>query len=302
MDEGKVASAGAQYLKNYSSEYPKVLFHCHVFPVDPKSFPPDPATGVSPGTMRHLCALARELGFDSVTAVSPNEVPPGRGTARIDEDKDGPGWLLNEAQGHAEVMLFASLNPEDRRSPDRLIKAHRDGFTGVKFHPFIGRFAVDADRDRAFYEVLDGLRMPLLIHTGIVPHYQPWPIEKHHPFRIDALACKFPGIPIIVAHGGGRPFCREVLAVLQSNENTYLDLTHVLDRKYAWHIPADDLQAFFDQIGPSRIMYGTDYPWYRSDDLTRDLAYLRGLGVDKKAMDLLLGGTFVRVAAQVQGR
>jgi predicted TIM-barrel fold metal-dependent hydrolase len=137
--------------------------------------------------------------------------------------------------------------------------------------------------------------MPLLIHTGVIPHYQPWPISEHHPFRIDALANKYPGIPIILAHGGGRPFCREVLAVMQSNENTYLDLTHVLDKKYAWHIPLDDLQAFFDQIGPERIIYGTDYPWYRADDLARDLTLLKNLGVDRGALDMLMGGTFLKL-------
>jgi len=61
---------------------------------------------------------------------------------------------------------------------------------------------------------------------------------------------------------------------------------------------ADDLAAFFDQIGPARIIYGTDYPWYKPDDLARDLGALAALGVDKAGMDLLMGGTFASILAK----
>ena len=285
-------------LAGYQGRFPKILFHCHVFPADPGKFPPDPATGLLPGSVEHLRALASRLGFDRVMAISPSEVPPGRATARIDEGADGLAWLAQRAKHDADILLFANLNPDNKRSPDRVAKAHEDGFTGVKLHPVIGQFAIDAARDSVFYGVLNTLRMPLLIHTGVIPHLQPWPISEHHPFRIDALANKYPNIPVVLAHGGGRPFCREVLAVMQANENTYLDLTHVLDRKYAWHIPLDDLQAFFDQIGPERIIYGTDYPWYRPDDLARDLEVLKSLGVDRSALDMLMGGTFLKLLTE----
>jgi hypothetical protein len=102
-------------LTEYRGCSPKILFHCHVFPADPVKFPPDPATGFSPGSVEHLRALARQLGFDRVTAISPSEVPPGRATARIDERKDGLAWLAEKAKLGADVMLFATLNPEDKR-------------------------------------------------------------------------------------------------------------------------------------------------------------------------------------------
>ncbi len=284
-------------LAGYASAHPKILFHCHVFPPAGR-FTPDPATGLMPGTAPHLAALAKSLGFEKATAISPSEVPAGRGTARIDEDADGLAWLAGEAERQPEILLFANIDPSRSDSPARIEKAFQSGFAGVKFHPFIGQFSIDAARDAEFYAVLNARRLPLLVHVGVVPHCQPWPIRHHHPFLLDDVAYDFPDIPIILAHGGGRPFCREVLAVMQSNPNTYLDLTHTLDRRYAWHLPADDLAAFFDQIGPARIIYGTDYPWYKPDDLARDLGTLAALGVDKAGMDLLMGGTFASILAK----
>lgn len=274
---------------------PRVFFHCHSFPPNPQKFPSDPETGFFPGSIDHLSAFISHLGFDRATAISPFEVPPGRCTSRIGEGEDGLAWLESEAKGRKEIFLFAALNPQLKNSVERLSKAREKGFTGVKFHPPICRFSIDASRDREFYELLQSCRMPLLIHTGVFSSPEPWPLEEYHPLRIDRMANLFPGIPVILAHGGGRAFCREELAVFQANPNTYLDLTHTLDKKYAWHIPTPDLEAFFDQLGSSRIIYGADYPWFTEDDYRRDLNFLKALGLEEKDFELVLGGTFMQI-------
>jgi len=285
----------AKILENSSAAHPRILFHCHCFPPNPERFPLDPDTGFYPGSVNHLCAFISSNGFEFATALSPFEVPSGRCTSRVDEGTDGLAWLEQQAGGGDQILLFASLDPQQKKSCERLAAARERGFTGVKFHPPICRFSIDPRRDSEFYQLLDDYRMPLLIHTGVFSYGRPWPLSEYHPLKIDMLANRFPGIPIIFAHGGGRAFCREVLGVLQATPNTYLDLTHSLDRKYDWHIPTADMEAFFDRLGPSRIIYGVDYPWYSAADLARDLAYLKKLGLEDKDLDLVLGGTFKKI-------
>jgi len=296
QDEQKETPEGMR--ANSSGDYPRVFFHCHCFPPNPERFPLDQSTGFYPGSIEYLCAFISRLGFDYATAISPFEVPPGRCTSRIDKDADGLAWLEEQAGGRDEILLFASLDPGSKKSGERLTYAHERGFAGVKFHPVICRFSIDAERDRQFYQLLADYRMPLLIHTGVFSSGEPWPLAEYHPLRIDRLANLFPDIPIIFAHGGGRAFCREVLGVLQANPNTYLDLTHSLDSKYAWHIPRSDMEAFFDRLGPSRIIYGTDFPWFAADDFSRDLAYLKKMGLNQKDLNLVLGGTFMQIIAK----
>lgn len=274
---------------------PRVLFHCHCFPANPERFPLDPDTRLYPGSVEYLQAFALRLGFDYATALSPFEVPPGRCTSRIDPGEDSLEWLAEQARGRDKILLFASLDPGAAESCARLESAVRRGFTGVKFHPPICRFSIDPERDREFYQLLSNWRLPLLIHTGVFSSPEPWPLEEYHPLRIDRLAGLFPEIPVIFAHGGGRAFCREVLGVLQNNPNTYLDLTHSLDARYAWHVPLPDMEAFFDRAGPARIIYGTDHPWFAAEDFSRDLAYLQKLGLGREDLDLVLGGTFLRI-------
>jgi hypothetical protein len=195
------------------------------------------------------------------------------------------------------VLRFASLNPEDAAAPGRLRQALQGGFAGAKLHPVICRFSLEPRRDAAFYSIANELRAPVILHTGVMPGCARWPMKLHGPERIDELAGAFPDMPLILAHGGGRPFCREMLAVMQANPNTYLDLTHTLDTRYAWHIPADDLEAFFTQAGPSRIIYGTDYPWFAREDFERDMNVLRTMGLRETDIEMLLGGTLDRILA-----
>lgn len=288
-------SPGAQELPPAGGS-PRVLFHCHCFPPNESKFRIEPVDGHPPGSPAHLAGFARMLGFDYATALSPFEVPPGRCTSRVGIDDDGPAWLEAEAAGHREsLLLFASLNPDEPGSARRLIDAAGRGFRGVKFHPVICRFAIDPEKHREFYSTLERLGLPLLIHTGVFSGGEPWPLEEYHPLRIERLACMFPEIPVIIAHGGGHAFCRDVFALLQSHRNSYLDLTHTLDKGYAWHIGAREMAGFLERPGPERIIYGADYPWYSRSDLGRDIACLRELGLDNEGLDHVLGGTAARV-------
>ena len=276
----------------------RILFHCHCFPPNEQRFPRDPANGFHPGSPGHLVDLADRLGFSKAVALSPFEVPQGRCTSRVEEGVDGTGWIEEQSAGVLDkLILFASLDPSKKESPARLKGLHGRGFKGVKFHPPICRFSIDPERDSEFYSTLESLKMPLLIHTGVFSSGMSWPLELYHPMRIDELANKFPGIPLIFAHGGGAAFCREVLGVLQVHSNAYLDLTHTLDKKYEWHIPRPDMEQFFTRIGPARIIYGVDYPWYTADDYRRDMEYLGSFGLSPDELELLLGRSFGKILA-----
>ncbi len=274
----------------------RVLFHCHSFPVASDRFPHDPASGLHPGHPEYLAAFAAQLGFGRAVALSPFEVPEGRCTSRVSPDEDGPGWLDENSQKVSDkIIRFASLDPSRPGAAERLRQLAEKGFAGVKFHPVICRFEIDPERDRTFYSTLEKLGLPLLIHTGVFGSGGAWPLEFYHPLRIDKLAWKYPQIPLILAHGGGAAFCREVLGLLQMHPDSYLDLTHTLDKKYAWHIPQAEMELIFSRIGTRKVIYGVDYPWYAEDDFHRDMAYLLSLGLDKNDFNSLLGENFLRL-------
>lgn len=284
------------------SSPPRVLFHCHCFPANPDRFPSDPDSGEFPGSPVHLAAFALEQGFDLAVALSPFEAPEGRCTARIDEGRDGPGWLLDKAADFPALKLFASLDPSRRDSPARLAEAARKGFSGIKLHPPICRFEIDPSAHAEFYRLAADLGLPVLIHTGVFGSGEPWPLEAYSPERIDRLACAHPDLSLILAHGGGAALCRQVLALVQSRPNVYLDLTHTLQDKYAWYIPDSDFELILKHAGARKLIYGADYPWYGAADLGRDMSRLRSLGLGESELELALGSNYLRLAGQRQAK
>jgi predicted TIM-barrel fold metal-dependent hydrolase len=274
----------------------RVLFHCHTFPASPPQFPRDPATGTHPGHPEHLAALASSLGFGRATALSPFEVPEGRCTSRVEPNQDGTAWLVdNSSKVSDRIIRFASLDPSKPSDTERLVQLAARGFSGVKLHPVICRFEINPDRDKEFYASVEKLRIPMLIHTGVFGSGGAWPLDAYHPLKIDRLAWQFPEIPLILAHGGGAAFCREVLGLLQMHDHCHLDLTHTLDPGYAWHIPRPEMEFIFSKIGMKKVIYGVDYPWYSREDFHRDMNYLTLMGLRPEDFNLILGDNFINM-------
>ncbi|MBW7997616.1 MAG: amidohydrolase family protein [Candidatus Glassbacteria bacterium] len=300
---GAITTAGESHAAQAEADSPperRVLFHCHTFPYANDQFQRDPSTGLHPGHPEHLAAFIEGLGFGRATAISPFEVPEGRCTSRIEPGQDGPGWLSSSSQKvNDKIIRFAALDPAKPGETERLEKLAAGGFAGVKFHPVICRFEIDPVRDSEFYTVLENLGLPLLIHTGVFGAGGSWPLEHYHPLKIDRLAWKYPGIPLILAHGGGAAFCREVLGLLQMHPASFLDLTHTLDSRYAWHIPQAELELIFSRIGTRKVIYGVDFPWYDEEDYRRDMASLAELGLDSEDFNRLLGENFLGLIEKV---
>jgi uncharacterized protein len=73
---------------------------------------------------------------------------------------------------------------------------------------------------------------------------------------------EFPGLSVVLAHlGGGR--WQDTLAVAQAFPNVTFDLSEIIEWTGAPNAPtARELATLVREIGPERIVLGSDYPWY----------------------------------------
>ncbi len=82
------------------------------------------------------------------------------------------------------------------------------------------------------------------------------------PRRLSSLAAAFPEITFVGAHMGGlaAPFA-EIEEYLSPRDNLYLDTSNAsrtLDRK--------EFLFLLERHGPQKILFGTDWPWFRHAD------------------------------------
>lgn len=129
---------------------------------------------------------------------------------------------------------------------------------GLKLHPTAG-FYPDDPVCYPIYEKAQELGVPILFHTGTQP--SPMKAKYSRPIFVDSVAADFPDLKIVMAHVG-HCWWEEALTLAGTKWNLYVDFSgwqrvfiHRPDKFYSM------LRAALDELGPWRVMYGTDNPY-----------------------------------------
>ena len=134
------------------------------------------------------------------------------------------------------------------------------GMLGFHFHPIMGHFAVNDRRLYPLFEVIDELRVPVMIDVGTTGMGAGMPggmgarIRHAHPSAIDELAADFPDLTIIAAHIGW-PWVEEMTAVALHKGNVYWEVSGYAPQ----YFPASLVRDIRSRL-KEKILFGSDYP------------------------------------------
>jgi predicted TIM-barrel fold metal-dependent hydrolase len=199
-----------------------------------------------------------------------------------------------------------------KRHPDRIIQAWAavDPFKGEKalaeakraiqdlkmlgfhFHPIIGHFAVNDRRLYPLFELINELRVPVMIDVGTTGMGAGMlggmgsKLRHAHPSAIDELAADFPNLTIIAAHPGW-PWVDEMTAVALHKGNVFWELSGWAPKYFPGQLKVDIRGRLKD-----KIMFGSDYP---SIPHTRLLREWNELGYADDIMERIFHGNAERV-------
>jgi predicted TIM-barrel fold metal-dependent hydrolase len=160
------------------------------------------------------------------------------------------------------LVGFTSIHP-DRYLPHKKIeRAIKEfGMKGVKLYPHSG-FYPNNPRLDLVYQKCEDLSVPVMIHTG--PKAVRWQYMKYNnPVFIDDVATNFPGLKIIISHGG-YPWVEEFMAVVYSNENIIVDITFLDYIEKAFRrsgLTEETMRRLVELIGPRRLVWGSEGPF-----------------------------------------
>jgi len=141
---------------------------------------------------------------------------------------------------------------------------------GFHFHPIMGHFAVDDERLQPLFEVIDGLKVPVMIDVGTTGMGAGLPgglgsrLRHAHPLAIDELASNFPNLTIIAAHPGW-PWVDEMTAVALHKGNVYWELSGWAPKYLPESLKKDIRGRLRD-----KVMFGSDYPSMAYDRISRE--------------------------------
>jgi predicted TIM-barrel fold metal-dependent hydrolase len=148
----------------------------------------------------------------------------------------------------------------------------KQGARGLKLHPTTG-FYPDDPVCYPLYEKALELDVPVLFHTGTQP--APMKAKYARPLCVDGAAADFPDLKMVMAHVG-HCWWEEALALAGSKWNLYIDISG-WQREFLYHpnVFYDMLRRALDEIGPWRVMYGTDNPYLQLVMASKD--WLQGV-------------------------
>jgi predicted TIM-barrel fold metal-dependent hydrolase len=232
--------------------------------------------------------LAKPIGEPRYTVKELNEI-----YAQIAHDSD------------SRLIAFVGIDPRREEAVEILETGVKEwGMRGLKLIPAAGFYPND-DNCYKLYAKAEELVVPVLIHTG--PEMTPLYSKYCYPIYLDEVANDFPNLTVILAHAG---FCwwEEAVNLATTKPNILVDLAgwqpkthrHPIEEFY---LP---LRKMIDAMGPSRILFGSDWPalrlfrggqgtWVKTFTDPPDALDASGISFTTEEIESILGGNAVRI-------
>jgi predicted TIM-barrel fold metal-dependent hydrolase len=150
------------------------------------------------------------------------------------------------------LVFGASVHPRDPEAAARLRAQADRGARIVKLHPEFQRFYPDAPEAMALYAECERLDLPVIFHAGRSGIEPAWMRRYALLRRYEAAAEAWPRVRFVLGHAGARD-SEEAAELAARHANVWLD---------AQGQGATRLSELLSAVGPEKLVFGTDWPWY----------------------------------------
>lgn len=167
-------------------------------------------------------------------------------------------YIIGEVESHPEFIGFGTIHPEYENYENELIRIYSAGLMGIKLHPDFLKFPIDLREMDDIYEVIAGLKMPILVHAGDYRY------DYSGPKRIAHVLEKHPTLKVVAAHFGGYTQWEDSEKYLVG-KNVWFDTSSSL-----WKLTPDEAMRMIRNHGVEKMLFGVDYPmWDHQEELER---------------------------------
>jgi predicted TIM-barrel fold metal-dependent hydrolase len=232
-------------------------------------------------TVPELAAYYRERRMAAVVFTVDAETATGHPPVPNEE-------VAEACAANADALIpFASVDPWKGRAAARQARrlVEEYGVRGFKFHPSLQAFHPNDRMAYPLYEVLQGLGVVALFHTGQtgigarVRGGGGIRLKYSNPMDVDDVAADFPDLPIILAHPSF-PWQDEALAVATHKPLVHIDLSGWSPKYFP-----PQLVRYANTLLKDKVLFGSDYPVITPD---RWLADFAGLDIKPEVRPLIL--------------
>jgi uncharacterized protein len=166
----------------------------------------------------------------------------------------------------SRLSLFASVARDEVDGAAYFNKFVETGeISGLKIHPLVGGYTCGElyDRTKGAVQIAVDYKLPIMIHAGHIPKSTIAGLSRgcEELESIEPLIAAFPEGRFILAHIGWELW-REVLAIAKKYPNVSVETS--------WQ-PARVIRRAVDEIGPERVIFGSDFPIYKQGSALKQI-------------------------------
>ncbi len=202
-------------------------------------------------------------------------------------------WACDLAATRRQLSVFVAADPTvlggDSGAAHLREMVERHGARGVKIHPVVQRFMPDDPVMHPIYRTCMDLGVPVLSHSGSARDG----VRYAEPGAFANVLRAFPDLKLVLAHLGGGAW-RQTAALAEAFPQVSFDLCEIIAWTGAPRAPsARELATLILDVGPQRVMLGTDFPWYDLADTANRVMDLPLLSHEQKTN--ILGANAARI-------
>jgi len=179
------------------------------------------------------------------------------------------------------LIPFPSFHPEDPDSLEHISKIKKEGFKGIKMHPYYQNFFLDDEKMFPAYEKISDLGLILVMHTGFDIAFPR--IRRCDPKQILTVLTQFPELKMVTTHLGAWQQWAEVEEML-TGRKIYMDVSYTLDQ-----IDTQTARRIILKHPKEYILFGTDSPWSGPQETYKHLQALK-LGDEREELIIRKNG------------
>lgn len=194
---------------------------------------------------------------------------------------------------HPEILPFVSIDPwvlgPDEAADHLADLAKNHGARGVKLHAGSQRFAMDDRRMWPVYDACVQLDIAIVAHSG----RDLGETQYSDPRSYRGVYEAFPRLKLVMAHLGNGSW-RQTKEVADAFPNALFDTSEITEWHGAPLAPTrEELAGLIRDIGPERIMMGTDLPWWSPTHCVQGILDMPVLSHSEK--EAILGANAARI-------
>lgn len=186
------------------------------------------------------------------------------------------------------LIPLPSVHPDAENLEEQIRIIAREGFIGIKLHPYYQNFRIDEDRLSVLYQLLIRYNLLVVMHTGFDIAFPR--TDLCSPIRILNIVEKFPELKLITTHLGSWDDWDRVQELL-IGKPIYMEISYALD-----FLDPQVAREMIINHPAQYILFGSDSPW---SDQKNTLDLLEILDLEPILFDRITGGNAEQLFGEI---